>query len=76
MASLEAVDRQSVIDAIERSANAKPRPSRNSLKPCLAWKGLPQASQPRDRSHAEEIFKALKAEGFQPVWIDMASTVE
>jgi threonine dehydratase len=30
----------------------------------------------RDRPHAEEIFKALKAEGFQPVWIDMASTVE
>jgi threonine dehydratase len=30
----------------------------------------------RDRPHAEEIFKALKAEGFQPVWIDMARTVE
>src|SRR5258706_10448137 len=26
----------------------------------------------RDRRHAEEIFQALKAEGFQPVWIDMA----
>jgi threonine dehydratase len=30
----------------------------------------------RDRPHAEEIFKALKAEGFQPVWIDTASTIE
>src|ERR1700704_1977638 len=30
----------------------------------------------RDRPHAEEIFQALKAEGFQPVWIDMASTME
>ena len=30
----------------------------------------------RDRPHAEEIFKALKAEGFQPVWIDTASTME
>ena len=24
----------------------------------------------RDRAHAEEIFQALKAEGYQPVWID------
>jgi threonine dehydratase len=30
----------------------------------------------RDRPHAEEIFKALKAEGFQPVWIHTASTME
>jgi threonine dehydratase len=30
----------------------------------------------RDRTHAEQIFHALKAEGFQPVWIDMASTTE
>ena len=30
----------------------------------------------RDRAHAEEIFQALKAEGYQPVWIDMASTTE
>jgi threonine dehydratase len=30
----------------------------------------------RDRAHGEEIFQALKAEGFQPVWIDMASAME
>ena len=30
----------------------------------------------RDRAHAEEIFQVLKAEGYQPVWIDMASTTE
>ena len=30
----------------------------------------------RDRAHADEIFQALKAEGFHPVWIDMASTTE
>jgi threonine dehydratase len=30
----------------------------------------------RDRAHAEEIFRALKAEGFHPVWIDMASAME
>jgi threonine dehydratase len=30
----------------------------------------------RDRPHAEEIFQALGAEGFHPVWIDMASTME
>jgi threonine dehydratase len=30
----------------------------------------------RDRAHAEEIFQALNAEGYQPVWIDMASTTE
>jgi len=30
----------------------------------------------RDRAHAEEIFRALNAEGYQPVWIDMASTIE
>jgi threonine dehydratase len=30
----------------------------------------------RDRAHAEEIFQALKAEDYQPVWIDMASTTE
>jgi hypothetical protein len=26
--------------------------------------------------HAEEVFQALDAEGYQPVWIDMASTTE
>ena len=30
----------------------------------------------RDRVHAEEVFQALKAEGYQPVWIDMAITTE
>ena len=30
----------------------------------------------RDRAHAEEIFRALNAEGYHPVWIDMASTIE
>ena len=30
----------------------------------------------RDRAHAEEIFQALNAEGYQPVWIDMAITTE
>jgi threonine dehydratase len=30
----------------------------------------------RDRVHAEEIFQALNAEGYQPVWIDMAITTE
>jgi threonine dehydratase len=30
----------------------------------------------RDRAHAEQLFQALKAEGYQPVWIDMASTTE
>ncbi len=30
----------------------------------------------RDRVHAEEIFQALNAEGYLPVWIDMAITTE
>lgn len=30
----------------------------------------------RDRAHGQEIFEALAKEGFQPVWIDMASTTE
>ena len=30
----------------------------------------------RDRVHAEEVFQALNAEGYQPGWIDMASTTE
>ncbi len=30
----------------------------------------------RDRAHGEKIFAALKAEGFEPVWIDTASTME
>jgi threonine dehydratase len=30
----------------------------------------------RDRAHGQEIFEALSREGFNPVWIDMASTME
>jgi threonine dehydratase len=30
----------------------------------------------RDRAHGQEIFEVLAKEGFQPVWIDMASTTE
>jgi threonine dehydratase len=30
----------------------------------------------RDRAHGQEIFEALAREGFNPVWIDMASTAE
>jgi 2-iminoacetate synthase ThiH len=30
----------------------------------------------RDRPHAEEIFKALKAEGFQPVWNPTGAEVQ
>jgi hypothetical protein len=30
----------------------------------------------RDKAHGEEIFQALEAEGFHPVWIDTASTME
>jgi len=30
----------------------------------------------RDQAHAEEIFRALEAEGLHPVWIDTASTME
>jgi threonine dehydratase len=30
----------------------------------------------RDQAHGEEIFQALEAEGFHPVWIDTASTME
>jgi threonine dehydratase len=30
----------------------------------------------RDRAHGQEIFEALAREGYNPVWIDMASTME
>jgi hypothetical protein len=30
----------------------------------------------RDRAHGEEIFRALEAEGFQPVRIDAATAME
>jgi threonine dehydratase len=30
----------------------------------------------RDRAHGETIFAALKAEGFEPVWIEPAATME
>ncbi len=30
----------------------------------------------RDQTHAEEIFQALEVEGFHPVWIDTASTMD
>ena len=30
----------------------------------------------RDQTHAEGIFQALEAEGFHPVWIDTASTMD
>jgi len=30
----------------------------------------------RDRTHGEQIFKVLKSEGFQPVWIDTATMME
>src|SRR2546428_1256645 len=30
----------------------------------------------RDQAHGEEIFQALAAEGYQPVWIDTASAME
>jgi threonine dehydratase len=30
----------------------------------------------RDETHAKEIFQALHSEGFNPVWIDAASTME
>src|SRR5262244_103036 len=30
----------------------------------------------RDRAHGEQIFKVLKREGFQPVWIDTATMME
>jgi hypothetical protein len=30
----------------------------------------------RHQVHAEEIFEALEAEGFQPAWIDTASAME
>jgi len=30
----------------------------------------------RDQAHAEEIFRAIEAEGLHPVWIDTASTME
>jgi threonine dehydratase len=30
----------------------------------------------RDQAHGEEIFQVLEAEGFNPVWIDTASTME
>jgi len=30
----------------------------------------------RGQAHGEEIFQALEAEGFHPVWIDTASTME
>jgi len=30
----------------------------------------------RDQVHGEEIFQALEAEGYQPVWIDTATTME
>jgi threonine dehydratase len=30
----------------------------------------------RDQMHGEEIFQALEAEGYQPVWIDTATTME
>jgi threonine dehydratase len=30
----------------------------------------------RDRKHGEEIFRALAAEGYQPVWIDTVSALE
>jgi threonine dehydratase len=30
----------------------------------------------RDRAHGQEIFEALAREGFNPVWIDMANTIE
>jgi threonine dehydratase len=30
----------------------------------------------RDQMHGEEIFQALEAEGYEPVWIDTATTME
>ena len=30
----------------------------------------------RDQTHGEEIFEALEAEGFHPVWIDTATAIE
>jgi threonine dehydratase len=30
----------------------------------------------RDEAHAEDIFQALETEGYRPVWIDTASTME
>src|SRR6202048_56025 len=30
----------------------------------------------RDQAHGEEIFEALEAEGFHPVWIDTATAIE
>src|SRR5215475_4420510 len=30
----------------------------------------------RDAQHGEEVFQALEAEGYQPVWIDTATTME
>jgi threonine dehydratase len=30
----------------------------------------------RDRTHGEQIFKALEGEGFQPIWIDTATMME
>jgi threonine dehydratase len=30
----------------------------------------------RDQAHGEEIFQALEAEGYQPVWIDTATAME
>ncbi len=30
----------------------------------------------RDHNHGEEIFEALRREGYHPVWIDTASTIE
>src|SRR3989440_6786003 len=37
---------------------------------------LDVTAETRDAPHAEEIFQALEAEGFHPVWIDTASTME
>ena len=30
----------------------------------------------RDQAHGEEIFEALEADGFHPVWIDTATAIE
>jgi len=30
----------------------------------------------RDQAHGQDIFQALAAEGYQPVWIDTASTMQ
>ena len=45
--------------------------------PATPWNPVPaRLVETRDAMHGEEVFQALEAEGYQPAWIDTATTME